>query len=110
MAQKIFDNLEPGGYFELQDPCLPAVSDDGSMDGTALGEYVHGLFACHWSPDTAKISTTESTDIRGRIELANMNVRWNRLLVEAMARIGRDLTASQMLDQNMSEVGFEDVT
>ncbi|KAJ9145131.1 S-adenosyl-L-methionine-dependent methyltransferase [Pleurostoma richardsiae] len=73
MAQKIFDNLEPGGYFELQDPCLPAVSDDGSMDGTALGE-------------------------------------WNRLLVEAMARIGRDLTASQKWGQHLREVGFEDVT
>lgn len=38
MAQKIFDNLAPGGYFELQDPCLPMISDDGSLDGTPLGE------------------------------------------------------------------------
>ncbi|KAL1880038.1 hypothetical protein Daus18300_001401 [Diaporthe australafricana] len=39
MVQRVFDNLAPGGYFELQDPCLPMRCDDGSMDGTALGEW-----------------------------------------------------------------------
>jgi SAM-dependent methyltransferase len=38
MVKKIFDNLTPGGYFELQDPCLPMRSDDGTLDGTHLGE------------------------------------------------------------------------
>ena len=38
MLRKIYDNLEPGGYFELQDPCLPMLSDDGTLDGTELGE------------------------------------------------------------------------
>lgn len=38
MLQKIYDNLAPGGYFELQDPCLPMLCDDGTLDGTSLGE------------------------------------------------------------------------
>jgi trans-aconitate methyltransferase len=38
MLQKIYDNLAPGGYFELQDPCLPMQSDDGTLEGTPLGE------------------------------------------------------------------------
>ncbi|KAJ0107682.1 hypothetical protein J7T55_010288 [Diaporthe amygdali] len=39
IVQHIYDNLAPGGYFELQDPCMPLRCDDGSMDGTALGEW-----------------------------------------------------------------------
>lgn len=39
VLQHIFDNLKPGGYFELQDPCLPMKSDDGSLDGTALQKW-----------------------------------------------------------------------
>lgn len=39
MAQKIFDNLAPGGYFELQDPSFPMKSDDGTLDGTSLEEW-----------------------------------------------------------------------
>ncbi|EON98371.1 putative methyltransferase domain-containing protein [Phaeoacremonium minimum UCRPA7] len=73
MLRKIYDNLEPGGYFELQDPCLPMLSDDGTLDGTELGE-------------------------------------WNRLLVEGMSRIGRDLSGSQRWGDYMREAGFEDVT
>ncbi len=38
VLQKAYENLEPGGYFELQDPCLPMLSDDGSMNGTQLEE------------------------------------------------------------------------
>lgn len=38
ILQKIFDNLAPGGVFELQDPSFPMVSDDGTLDGTALNE------------------------------------------------------------------------
>jgi len=45
MVQKIFDNLAPGGYFEFQDPCLPMLSDDGTLDGTALNECV---FSVRW--------------------------------------------------------------
>lgn len=33
------DNLAPGGWFELQDPCLPMRCDDGTMEGTALAEW-----------------------------------------------------------------------
>lgn len=40
MAQKIFNNLAPGGYFELQDPSFPVKSDDGTLDGTPLEEWV----------------------------------------------------------------------
>lgn len=40
MAQKIFDALAPGGYFELQDPSFPMKSDDGTLEGTALEESV----------------------------------------------------------------------
>lgn len=39
VLERIFANLAPGGYFELQDPCLPMQCDDGSMDGTALQEW-----------------------------------------------------------------------
>lgn len=39
IIHRIYDNLAPGGYFELQDPCLPMRCDDGTMDGTALGEW-----------------------------------------------------------------------
>ncbi|KAG4423086.1 hypothetical protein IFR04_003723 [Cadophora malorum] len=39
MVQKIFDNLKPGGYFEFQDPCFPMLSDDKTLNGTALEEW-----------------------------------------------------------------------
>ncbi|KAH8175173.1 methyltransferase domain-containing protein [Sarocladium implicatum] len=32
MIKVAFDNLEPGGYLELQDMALPARSDDGTLD------------------------------------------------------------------------------
>lgn len=32
MIQVAFDNLEPGGYLELQDMALPARSDDGTLE------------------------------------------------------------------------------
>jgi trans-aconitate methyltransferase len=38
MAQKIFDNLAPGGVFELQDPSFPMTCDDNTFAGTALEE------------------------------------------------------------------------
>jgi len=38
IVQKIFENLAPGGYFELQDPCLPMRCDDGTLEGTPLNE------------------------------------------------------------------------
>ncbi|KAF3770582.1 S-adenosyl-L-methionine-dependent methyltransferase [Cryphonectria parasitica EP155] len=44
VLQRIFDNLAPGGYFELQDPCLPMQCDDGSWDGTALAEWNRLLY------------------------------------------------------------------
>ncbi|CZT48806.1 related to methyltransferase [Rhynchosporium secalis] len=43
MVKKIFDNLKPGGYFEFQDPCLPMLSDDKSLEGTALDEWNNHL-------------------------------------------------------------------
>lgn len=39
VLRNIYENLAPGGWFELQDPCLPMQCDDGTMDGTALGEW-----------------------------------------------------------------------
>ncbi|KAG4434030.1 hypothetical protein IFR05_010484 [Cadophora sp. M221] len=39
MVKKIFDNLKPGGYFEFQDPTFPMLSDDKTLDGTALNEW-----------------------------------------------------------------------
>lgn len=38
IVHKIFENLAPGGYFELQDPCLPMRCDDGTLEGTPLNE------------------------------------------------------------------------
>jgi len=38
IVQKIFENLAPGGYFELQDPTFPMKCDDGTLDGTPLNE------------------------------------------------------------------------
>ncbi|KAK3935146.1 methyltransferase domain-containing protein [Diplogelasinospora grovesii] len=72
MMRRAFDNLEPGGYFELQDPCLPMRCDDGTLDGTALAE-------------------------------------WNRLLVDGMLRIGKDLRDNVKWGSYMREVGFVDV-
>lgn len=39
VLQYIFENLAPGGYFELQDPCLPMQCDDDTMKGTALERW-----------------------------------------------------------------------
>lgn len=39
VLRNVYENLAPGGYFELQDPCLPMDCDDGTMEGTALGEW-----------------------------------------------------------------------
>lgn len=39
IVQKIFENLSPGGYFELQDPTFPMKCDDGTLDGTPLNEW-----------------------------------------------------------------------
>jgi hypothetical protein len=36
---KVYENLAPGGYFELQDPVMPFGSIDGSLEGTSLGEW-----------------------------------------------------------------------
>jgi hypothetical protein len=38
IVQKIFGNLVPGGYFELQDPVLPMKCDDETLAGTPLEE------------------------------------------------------------------------
>lgn len=39
VLQRIYENLAPGGYFELQDPCLPMQCDDDTMKGTALEKW-----------------------------------------------------------------------
>jgi len=39
ILQKIFDNLAPGGYFELQDPTFPMKCDDGTLEGTPLDDW-----------------------------------------------------------------------
>ncbi|RDW71500.1 hypothetical protein BP6252_08063 [Coleophoma cylindrospora] len=36
---KAYDNLSPGGYFEMQDGCLPFRCADGTLEGTALLEW-----------------------------------------------------------------------
>ncbi|KAE8442529.1 hypothetical protein EG329_003244 [Mollisiaceae sp. DMI_Dod_QoI] len=46
MAQKIFDNLAPGGYFELQDPSFPMKCDDETFQGAALEEWGSSLVEC----------------------------------------------------------------
>jgi hypothetical protein len=38
IAQKIFDNLTPGGYFELQDPTFPTKCDDETFESTSIKE------------------------------------------------------------------------
>jgi hypothetical protein len=45
-----------------------------------------------------------------RDEDANTSTRWNQLLVESMARIGRNLEDTQNWGRYMHEAGFEDVT
>ncbi|KAF7934344.1 hypothetical protein EAE99_002796 [Botrytis elliptica] len=35
-----YDSLRPGGYFEMQDPQMPIVSIDSSINGTSLEEWV----------------------------------------------------------------------
>ena len=39
IVNSAFDALAPGGYFELQDPCMPMRSDDGTLKGTSLDEW-----------------------------------------------------------------------
>ena len=40
MIKVVYDNLEPGGYLELQDMALPARSDDGTLDpDSALAQW-----------------------------------------------------------------------
>jgi hypothetical protein len=34
--QKAFDALNPGGYYEMQDPSAPLRSIDGTLEGTAM--------------------------------------------------------------------------
>lgn len=70
---RVLENLAPGGWFELQDPCLPMQCDDGTMDGTALAE-------------------------------------WNRLMVEGMLRMGKDLRGNRQWGGHMRDMGFERVT
>ncbi|PMD32177.1 S-adenosyl-L-methionine-dependent methyltransferase, partial [Hyaloscypha variabilis F] len=43
IVQKIFENLAPGGYFELQDPCLPMRCDDRTLEGTPLNDWNENL-------------------------------------------------------------------
>jgi ubiquinone/menaquinone biosynthesis C-methylase UbiE len=45
VVDTIFNNLNPGGYFELQDVCMPMRSDDGTLDGTALDEWQTNIIA-----------------------------------------------------------------
>ncbi|KAL0931874.1 tam domain methyltransferase [Colletotrichum truncatum] len=47
LIKKAYDNLEPGGYFEIQDSQWPAVSDDGSLkEDSALYKWMHTLTDC----------------------------------------------------------------
>ncbi|KAL3305946.1 methyltransferase domain-containing protein [Colletotrichum asianum] len=53
MAKQAYDNLEPGGYFEIQDAQYPACCDDGTLpEDSALAKYAR--------------MTAEACDIIGR--------------------------------------------
>ncbi|KAK4505182.1 hypothetical protein PRZ48_003145 [Zasmidium cellare] len=39
LFQQSFEFLQPGGFLELQDVVMPLGCDDGTMDGTAIGEW-----------------------------------------------------------------------
>ncbi|EXJ76979.1 hypothetical protein A1O3_10136 [Capronia epimyces CBS 606.96] len=39
LFQQTFDALQPGGWFEIQDLCMPLLCDDGTIQGTALEEW-----------------------------------------------------------------------
>lgn len=39
LLQRSFDHLRPGGYVELQDVYMPLGCDDGTIEGTAIGEW-----------------------------------------------------------------------
>lgn len=66
IVQHVWDNLAPGGYFELQDPCMPLRCDDGTMEGTALGE---------WSRLMDEGMLRMGKDLRG-------NLQWGRYMRE----------------------------
>jgi hypothetical protein len=38
-VNSVFGALAPNGYFELQDPCMPMRSDDGTLAGTYLDKW-----------------------------------------------------------------------
>ncbi|KAF6798128.1 methyltransferase domain-containing protein [Colletotrichum sojae] len=39
LLKRAYDNLEPGGYIELQDNAFPILSQDGSIEGTAVARW-----------------------------------------------------------------------
>ncbi|RMZ90814.1 hypothetical protein DV736_g1959, partial [Chaetothyriales sp. CBS 134916] len=39
LFRQAYDSLKPGGWFEMQDLYMPLLSDDGSLEGTAFGEW-----------------------------------------------------------------------
>ncbi|KAK5053182.1 hypothetical protein LTR84_002156 [Exophiala bonariae] len=47
LFRRAYDSLKPGGWIEMQDLYMPLLSDDGSLDGTAFGEWnVKYMEAC----------------------------------------------------------------
>ncbi|RMZ78726.1 hypothetical protein DV737_g3782, partial [Chaetothyriales sp. CBS 132003] len=39
LFRRAYKSLKPGGWFEMQDLCLPILCDDGSLEGTILKEW-----------------------------------------------------------------------
>lgn len=113
ICQKIFDNLTPGGYFELQDPCFPVFCDDGTLTGTALDESVSQSLSKTNLSLTSPFASCFCHSLRWsvlQIEIDTDMTRWSTLLVSSMAMIGRNLAGSEDWATYMREVGFEDVT
>jgi hypothetical protein len=43
LFEQALAGLAPGGFFEMQDTDCPAITQDSSLDGTALGQWYENI-------------------------------------------------------------------
>ena len=79
MFESVFNALEPGGYFELQDMVLPMVSIDDTIHGTALERFSEMTMAAAaklgipWDQSANYKTLMEET---GFIDVVVQNFQW----------------------------------
>ncbi|KAF5547640.1 methyltransferase [Fusarium napiforme] len=75
-----FDNLEPGGYLELQDMSLPARSDDGTLHpGSYLSKWCRSCFEAGQNLGRPVFPTTEYKNYlaaAGFVDIVEVQQKW----------------------------------